>query len=135
MAMELLVPLNLNKLELQNAAIQSLAVAPATPATGQIYWDTALTFLRVWNGTVWVNIATTSSTGLARTYQTSVHAATAAIAITHNLTSQNVELVIRRISDNKRVYADDVATSASVVTVSFAVAPTANSLSFTVFAY
>jgi hypothetical protein len=131
---EFLAPINLNKLELQNAAIQNLAVAPSTPSTGQIYWDTALTKLRMWNGASWSDILVNGSTGVARTYNTAVHAATTAIAITHNLSSQNIELIVRRVSDNKKVEVDWVATSASVVTATFAAAPTANSMSFTVFA-
>jgi hypothetical protein len=137
MAIEFLSPISLNKLELQNTAIQNLATAPTTPATAQIYWDTALTppRLRVYNGSAWVDLLSSASTGVARTFQTSTHAATAAIVITHNLTSQNIEVVTIRISDNKKVYADWVATSASTATVTFGIAPTANSISFIVYAY
>jgi hypothetical protein len=55
MARKFLVPINLSKLELQNAAIQNLATAPASPATGQIYFDTTLSYLRTWTGSAWVN--------------------------------------------------------------------------------
>ena len=45
--------INLNKNELQNAVIQNLATAPASPAAGQIYFDTVENALKVWNGTIW----------------------------------------------------------------------------------
>jgi hypothetical protein len=129
-----LAPIDLSKLELQNAAIQNLAVAPTTPTTGQIYFDTALSKLRIWGGAAWLDVVFSTSSGVAKTYTTNTHAATTSIAITHNLTSQNIDLVVRRISDNKRVEVDWVATTASVVTATFAVAPTANAMSFSVFA-
>lgn len=41
MALTYLSPINLGKLELQNARIHNLATAPANPVAGQIYYDTA----------------------------------------------------------------------------------------------
>ena len=49
--------LNLNKNELQNAVIQNLATAPASPVAGQVYFDTVEAALKVWNGTIWESSA------------------------------------------------------------------------------
>lgn len=54
MARKFLTPIDLSKLELQNAAIQNLATAPAGPVVGQIYFDTSLDYVRVWDGTQWL---------------------------------------------------------------------------------
>ena len=45
--------INLNKNELQNAVIQNLATAPASPLAGQIYFNTTDDKLYFYDGTVW----------------------------------------------------------------------------------
>ncbi|CAB4123470.1 hypothetical protein UFOVP46_1 [uncultured Caudovirales phage] len=61
MSRSFLTNINLNKNELQNAAIQALSTAPNTPVVGQVYFDSAIGNLRQWNGTVWLDYVTTES--------------------------------------------------------------------------
>jgi len=57
-----LTNLDLQKNELQNAAIQNLATAPASPVQGQIYYDTVADAIRVWDGAAWDTLGTGSGT-------------------------------------------------------------------------
>ena len=57
-----LTNLDLQKNELQNAAIQNLATAPASPVQGQIFYDTVADAIKVYDGAAWQTLATGGGT-------------------------------------------------------------------------
>lgn len=59
MSRKFLTPIDLNKLELQNAAIQNLATDPSSPATGQVYYNTNDSKLKIYNGGSWSTVGNT----------------------------------------------------------------------------
>lgn len=70
---------------------------------------------------------------VARKYSASIGDGSAtSIAVTHSLGTKDVVVQLRRNSDDAMVYADVVATSTTVATVSFAVAPAASAIRVTV---
>ena len=54
MAQQFLVPINLNKNEIQNARFQNLATAPSNPVKGQYYFNTGTNMLMIYDGTKWI---------------------------------------------------------------------------------
>jgi hypothetical protein len=44
-----------NLVQLNSVALPTLSAAPGSPITGQIYYDTALGYPRIYNGTTWLN--------------------------------------------------------------------------------
>ncbi|NBW68496.1 MAG: hypothetical protein EBR47_07395 [Betaproteobacteria bacterium] len=60
--MKFLTNLDLQKNELQNAAIQNLATDPASPVQGQIYYNTVSDAVKVYDGAAWVTLATGGGT-------------------------------------------------------------------------
>ena len=54
--------LDLNKNELQNATIQNLASAPASPVAGQVYFNTATNKYMGYNGSAWVDLSSQGQT-------------------------------------------------------------------------
>ena len=52
--MNILVNIDLNKNEIQNAVLQPLGVAPASPKIGQFYFDTVDNEIKIWDGSNWI---------------------------------------------------------------------------------
>jgi hypothetical protein len=53
-ARSFLTAINLNKNELQNAAVQNLGTAPSAPVKGQLYFDSTGNVMYWWSGTAWI---------------------------------------------------------------------------------
>ena len=66
-----LVDLDLNKNQLSNAAIQNLAVAPTTPAVGQVYYDTVDDTIYTWTGSSWLDLGNQGTGGTDLSYTAS----------------------------------------------------------------
>jgi hypothetical protein len=79
MARKFLTPIDLSQLELQNAKIQNLSTtqinAISSPVAGQFVFDTTLTILKVYSGTAWTPVgSTTTGSGAPATTPTSTGA-------------------------------------------------------------
>lgn len=58
MAKQFLVPIDMNKLEILNALLQSLSAQPGTPGTGRFYFNTTAKTFEFYTGTAWVVVGT-----------------------------------------------------------------------------
>ena len=65
MARQFLTAINLNRNELQNARIQNLANDPLNGVEGQVYYNTDLHEMRVYNGTLWEAVGLNGVTAVA----------------------------------------------------------------------
>lgn len=54
MSKKFLVPIDLNQLEIQNVALQSLGSAPSSPVQGQVYFNTVQNKAFIWDGSNWI---------------------------------------------------------------------------------
>ena len=64
MGTKLVTNLNLNKNQIENAAIHNLTSAPSSPVKGQQYFNTTDNKMYVWNGTSWVCETLSAGTGI-----------------------------------------------------------------------
>ena len=63
MPIEYYSAIDLNKNELQNAALQVLSAKPGSPATGQIFFDSDVAQVQVYNGSAWEGLQTETADG------------------------------------------------------------------------
>lgn len=61
MARKFLTPIDLNRLELQNAVVQNLGTDPETAVDGQIYYNSGSDKLRLYSAGVWTDLSTGST--------------------------------------------------------------------------
>lgn len=87
MAIKFLNNIDLAQNELQFAAIQNLAAAPAAPVEGQIYYNTGDDLLYYYRATGWTSLAAGADTNT--TYTLAVPSATTAIRLTGSDASTN----------------------------------------------
>lgn len=91
MAKDFLVSINLNKNELQNAAVQSLSTNPAAPVTGQIYYNTSDGVIKLYNGSSWLDLAISTGsstiTGVTGTNGVSASTSGGVVTVSHADTS------------------------------------------------
>jgi hypothetical protein len=95
MAIEFYSSIDLNKCELQNAALQNLASHPSTPVEGQVYYNTGDDQIKLYANSAWVALASGSVSSAADDITTGDGAVSIATS-TGNVTidSQAAELIL-----------------------------------------
>lgn len=99
MAVTFASPIDLGKLELQNARIQNLATAPSSPEEGQVYFNTSDKNLYVYADSSWVDL---TSQGVTYTAGTGLSLTSGAFSVIYGSTNGTaVEGNDARLSDSR----------------------------------
>lgn len=129
MSYEIFTPIDLNQNEIENVAAQNLAVAPATPVSGQFYFDTVLDVQRTWNGVAWVN------SGGALKFATDVGNGVAlSFIVTHNLNTRDFVASVFDNTTFNEALAVVNHTTVNTATFTFTVPPLLNQYRITILA-
>jgi hypothetical protein len=104
-----------------------LSGAPASPAFGELYYDTGSNILFWWNGTVWVSAQ--GQPAAANSYTTTIGDGTTTVfTVTHNLGASEVEVRVREAGGNlSYVYPEIRKIDNNSISIIFDVAPAASS--------
>ncbi len=124
MARKFLTPIDLNKLELQNAVIQNLATDPASPAQGQIYYNSVSDLLKVYDGTAWFEVGALSTEAV-QDIVAGVIVAGSGVSSTYNDSSNTLTIANTGVTGLTGT-ADEVTVSASAGAVTVSLPATIN---------
>lgn len=126
MARKFLTPIDLNKLELQNAVIQNLATDPASPAQGQIYYNSVSDLLKVYDGAAWFEVGALSTEAV-QDIVNGVIVAGSGVSSTYNDSSNTLTIANTGVTSLTGTANEvDVSASAGSITVSLPVTINAN---------
>lgn len=128
---DVLVSLDMNQNEIEEFVLDNLAVAPATPVSGQQYFDTVLGIPRTWDGAAWLSGA--PAVGAVQKFATDVGDGIAlSYVVTHNLNTRDVVVSLFNNATFDEAVATIDHTTINTITVTFAIPPILNAYRVTV---
>lgn len=108
--MKILTNYDFNKNQLLNPVIQKLAAPPASPVSGQIYYDTAENRLFTYNGTEWIGADALSATMTGSDIVTAINASETLID-DNNLSAEVNDAISKRHTHSNKTILDNTTAS------------------------
>lgn len=128
---DVLNTMDMNQNETEEFVLDNLAVAPAAPVAGQMYFDTVLGIPRTWDGAAWLSAA--PAVGAVSKYATDIGDGIAlAYVVTHNLGTRDVVVSLFNNTTFDEAIATVDHTTVNTITVIFAIPPLLNAYRVTV---
>lgn len=122
MSYDIFTPINLHQNQIEEFAFENLAVAPASPVNGQVYFDTVLGYARTWDGAVW-----TAMSPAGASYATNIGDGLAlAYTVTHNLGTRDVVVSVFNNTTFNESLAVVQHTTVNTLTITFTLPPLLN---------